>query len=113
MPSNPFRITITGVSSTVGYMVPYFPDTMVRPFNIGIGCTINSTGAVYTVEHSFDYTGSSTFISSNATWFPNSGITGKTTAQDGNYAYPVSAIRVQSSANSSNGTVTMTLIQAG
>lgn len=112
MPSNRFTITITGISSTEGYMTPYFPDTMIRPFNIGIGCT-NTSSQVYTVEHSFDYTGSSTFISSNATWFPNSGITAKTTNQDGNYAYPVSAIRVQSSAGSSTGTVTMTIIQAG
>lgn len=112
MPSNRFSITITGISSTSGYMTPYFPDTMIRPFNIGIGC-VNTSSQVYTVEHSFDYTGSSTFISSNATWFPNSGITAKTTYQDGNYAYPVSAIRVQSSAGSSTGTVTMTIIQAG
>lgn len=114
MPSNRYSITITGISSTSGYMVPYFPDYMVRPFNVGIGCVMNSTGQVYTVEHSFDYTGgSSTFISSNATWFPNSGITAKTTNQDGNYAFPVSAIRVQSSAGSSSGTVTLTIIQAG
>lgn len=94
-------------------MTPYIPDTAIRPFNIGIGCIVNSSAIVYTVEHSFDYTGSSTFISSNATWFPNSGITAKTTNTDGNYAYPVSAIRVQSSAGSSVGTVKMVIIQAG
>lgn len=113
MPSNPYSITITGISSTSGYMVPYFPDIAIRPFNVGIGCVVSSSGQVYTVEHSFDYTGSSTFISSNATWFPNSGITAKTTNQDGNYAFPVSAIRVQSSAGSSIGTVTLTILQAG
>lgn len=114
MPSGIFRATITGVSSTSGYMTPYFPDWMVRPFNIGVGCVVNSSAQVYTVEHTFDYTGgSSTFISSNATWFPNSGITAKTTNQDGNYAYPVTAIRVQSSAGSSVGTVSVTFIQAG
>ena len=113
MPSKRYSITITGVSSESGYMTPYFPDYMIRPFNIGVGCIVSSTNIVYTVEHSFDYTGSSTFISSNATWFPNSGITAKTTNQDGNYAYPVTAIRVQSSAGSSIGTVNMVLIQAG
>lgn len=114
MPSNVFRTTITGVSSTSGYMTPYIPDYGgPDPFNIAIGCVVNSTNQVYTVEHSFDYTGSSAFISSNATWFPNSGITAKTTNQDGNYAYPVTAIRVQSSAGSSIGTVALTIIQAG
>lgn len=113
MPSQRFSITITGVSTTSGYMVPYFPDYMVRPFNIGIGCVTASSSTVYTVQHSFDYTGSSTFISSNATWFPNSAITGLSCNKDGNYAYPVSAIRVISTAGASDNTITMTIMQAG
>lgn len=112
MPSNPYRITITGLSSTGGYGF-YAPDYAVRPFNIGIGTVVNSTTVTFSVEHTFDYTGSSTFISSNATWFPNSGITGKSTNTDGNYAYPVSAIRLNVTAGSSTGTVTATFIQAG
>ena len=115
MPSGIFQTTITGISSTTGFNSSqvYFPDWMVRPFSVGIGCVANSTSIVYTVEHSFDYSGSSTWISSNATWFPNSGITAKTTNQDGSYSFPVTAIRVQSSAGSSTGTVTMTVVQAG
>ncbi len=111
MPSGRFSITITGISSTAGYMSPYVPDTAVRPFNIGVG--VVSTGQVYTVEHTFDYTGSSAFISSNATWFPNNALTAKSCNLDSNYAYPVSAIRIQSSAGSSVAAVTLTLIQAG
>lgn len=113
MPSNPFRVTLTGLSTTGGYGQLYVPDISVRPFNIGIGCVVNSTTVTYSVEHTFDYTGLSTFISSNATWFSNSGITAKSTNQDGNYAYPVSAIRLNTTAGSSIGTVTMTCIQAG
>lgn len=112
MPSCPYSITVTGLSSTFGYPT-YFPDTMIRPFNIGIGCIVNSTSVTYNVEHSFDYTGSSTFTSTAATWFQNSGISAKSTNQDGNYAYPVSAIRLNVTAGSSTGTVQMVLIQAG
>lgn len=113
MPALPFRVTQTGVSTTAGFTSIFLPDYMIRPFNIGVGCVVNSTGVTYSVEHTFDYTGSSTFISSNATWFPNTGITAKSTNQDGNYAYPVSAIRLNVTAGSSTGTVSMTLIQAG
>ena len=113
MPSVPFRVTQTGVSTTTGFTSILFPDYFVRPFSIGIGCVVNSTAAVYSVQHSFDYTGSSTFISSNATWFTNTTISSVSTSQDGNYAFPVSAIRLNVTAGSSIGTVSMTAIQAG
>jgi hypothetical protein len=115
MPSMPWSLTVTGNSTTfgLGSSLCFFPDYMIRPFNIGIGTIVNSTAVVFSVEHSFDYTGSSVFISTAATWFPNTGITAKTTNTDGNYAYPVSAIRLNVSAASSTGTVTLKLIQAG
>lgn len=113
MPSKRFVVTQTGVSSDAGFGSIYVPDYMIRPVAISVGCVVNSTNVAYTVEHSFDYTGSSKFISSNATWFPNSGITAQTTNKDANYAYPVSAIRLNSTGGSTSGTVTMTLIQAG
>lgn len=107
--------TITGLSTTFGQgsSLAHYPNVMATPFNIGVGCVVNSTSITYTIEHSFDYIGSSTFISSNATWFPNSGISAKSTNQDGNYAYPVSAIRGNVTAGSSTGTLTITCIQAG
>lgn len=116
MPANPTRITITGFSTTGGYgfMVP---DYGVSPFNVGIGVTVSSTAPTYSVQHTYDYTGSSTFISSNATWFTNtsfSSIAGVNA--DGAYTYPVSAIRLNVSGGStatSTATVTMTVFQAG
>ncbi len=86
---------------------------MITPFNIGIGCVINSSSVSYNVEHSYDFTGSSVFISSNATWFQNSTISAASSNTTGNYAFPVSAIRLNVTAGSSQGTVTMTAIQAG
>lgn len=106
-----FQTTTTGLSTTAGW-TPYYPDVMRNPFNIGIGCVVNSSTVTYNVEHSFDDYTSSSYVSSAATWFTNSGITAKSTNQDGNYAYPVRAIRLNVTAGSSTGTVTMTLIQA-
>jgi hypothetical protein len=67
MPSNVSRQTLTGLSSTAGYL-QWFPDWMVRPFSATVAVTGSS--ATYNVEVSNDYTGgSSVFISSNAAWF--------------------------------------------
>jgi hypothetical protein len=113
MPSERYVTTTTGLSSTFGWPI-YVPDCMVRPFNIGIGCVVSSTGTqTYNVEHSFDYTGSSTFISSNATWFANSALNAQSSNANGNYASPVSVIRLNVTNGSSLGAVTMTIMQAG
>lgn len=105
---------ITGLSSTfgLGSSLALYPDTMQNPFNIGIACVVNSTAVTYSVEHTFDYTGSSVFLSSNATWFQNSTISAASSNLTGNYAFPVSAIRLNVTAGSSTGTVTITAIQA-
>jgi hypothetical protein len=107
-------LTVTGLSSTAGFPIA-FPDIMQTPFNVSLGCVVNSTSAItaYNVEHSFDYTGSSAFISSNATWFLNSTISAASSNLTGNYAFPVSAIRLNVTAGSSQGTLTVTLLQAG
>src|SRR4051812_30705071 len=105
--------TVTGLSSSATNPPIYVPNIMANPFAIGVGCVVNSTSITYSVEHTFDYTGSSFFISSNATWFQNSTIAAASSNLTGNYAFPVSAIRANVTAGSSIGTLTVTLIQAG
>lgn len=132
MPSNPARLTITGYSSTLNaaavsntYPI-WFPDTSVRPFNISVGVVASSTATTYSVQHSFDYQGhlSSDFngfeprssVAGGATWFDNTGISGVTGNSNGNYAFPVSAIRLNVSAGivgSSATVITAVLTQAG
>jgi hypothetical protein len=114
MPSLPWRFTVTGLSTDFGYPSSgvLVPDIAVRPFNIGLGTIVNSSAVTFSVEHTFDNT-LTTFISSNLTWFPNTGITAKSTNTDGNYAYPVMGIRLNVTAGSSTGTVTLVAIQAG
>jgi hypothetical protein len=102
------------ISISCGVTTPYVPDYMVRPFNIGLGVTMPSSGtSTYNVEHTFDYTGSSAFLSSNAIWFQHSTLSALSSNANGNYAFPVSAIRLNVTANSSSQLTTMTLMQAG
>lgn len=136
MPSVPYRTTLV-VSSSSSLPAPttaYVPDYMVRPFNIGIGVAVVSSGSsavfAYNVEHTFDNTGpiqlgapstgpggqntgAMTFISSGLTWFPNSGLSGLSSNANGNYAYPVTGIRLNITAGTSNCSATMNIIQAG
>ncbi len=113
MAANIYRVTLTGLSSTNGTPV-YFPDLAQTPFSVSVSAAVNSTNANFTVEYTLDYTGgSSTWISSNATWFPSSSITAATTNVFAFYNTPVTAIRLNSTGGSSAGTIAFTIVQAG
>lgn len=80
-------------------------NTNVSPFNVGFG--VQTTGTVtYKVQHTFDDPGVGF-----TTWFDHPTITGKNDDQDGNYAFPVSGMRVTVTAG--GGSVVMNVIQAG
>ena len=92
--------TNTGSSATVG------TDLYISPFNVGFGVKV--TGTVnYTIQHTFD----NIATTANPTWYPHPTVAGQTTNKDGNYAFPVSGIKVL--VNSGDGTATLTVIQAG
>ena len=91
----------TGAGSTT----PFVMNTNCTPFNVGFGVLV--TGTVdYTVQHTFDDP-----AVGFTTWFPHPTIAAQSTNKDGNYAFPVTGIRV--TVNSGGGTVTLKLIQAG
>ena len=80
-------------------------NTNISPFNVGFGVVV--TGTVdYTVQHTFDSP-----AVGFATWFSHPTIAAKGINQDGNYAFPVTGIRLL--VNSGGGTATMNLLQAG
>lgn len=85
---------------------PWIPmDYIQVPFNVGFGCVV--TGTVdYTVQHSFDDPFADT---PNFTAFDNAFVDGETTNEDGNYAFPVRAIRLK--INSGSGSVAFTVLQ--
>ena len=91
----------TGAGSTT----PFVMNTNTTPFNVGFGVIV--TGTVdYTVQHTFDDP-----AVGFTTWFPHPTIAAQAANKDGNYAFPVTAIRI--TVNSGGGTVTFKLIQAG
>lgn len=107
--ARPKRVTVGGVGSS--QVIPL--NTYGDPFNVSIGCDISAGGSLtYTVQHTFDNVQSPTFNPSTATWFSNATLVAQTTDKDGNYAFPVTAVRLTVTAWTS-GTVTMTVIQAG
>ena len=107
--ARPVRVTVGSVASS--NVIPL--NTYGDPFNVGIGCDVSAGGSLtYTVQHTFDDVQSPTFNPATATWFSNSTIVAQTADKDGNYAYPVTAVRLTVTAWTS-GSVTMTVIQAG
>ena len=97
----PQVLTQIGVGSTAWIPLDYKQS----PFNVGFGVTV--TGTVnYTIEHTFD----NMFDSSvTPTAFAHSTVVAQTTNQDGNYAFPIRAVRV--TVNSGTGSATLTLLQ--
>lgn len=83
-------------------------DTYRSPFNVGIGVKVTGT-ATYTIEHTFD----DVLLTNpaSATWYSHVALVGLSVNADGNYAFPVTAVRVNMTAGT--GTVTATIIQAG
>lgn len=82
-------------------------DRNSSPFNVALGCIATGT-VTFTVQHTFDDIFD---LAVNPTWIdqPASGINGKTANTDGNYAYPVAATRVNTTAGT--GSVAMTVRQ--
>lgn len=105
----PVRVTVGALASSV----PIPLDNYQGPFNVGIAVVLSSGATLtYTVEHTFDDVFSADFDASTATWFANSGLSAKSASLDGNYSFPITAMRLRVSAYTS-GTATMTVIQAG
>lgn len=105
----PVRVQVG--SATTSAVVPM--DQYISPFNVGISVDL-SAGAnlTYTVEHTFEDVFASGWDPATARWYPHSSLSAKTASSDGNYAYPVSAIRLNVTAYTS-GTANMNLLQAG
>lgn len=94
-------VSQTGVGSSSAIVV----NTNISPVNIGFGVVV--TGTVnYTVQHTFDdpATGFST-------WFSHPTVASQTANADGNYAFPVTGVKVL--VNSGTGSASLKLIQAG
>lgn len=94
-------VSKTGVGSSSALVM----NTNISPFNVGFGVVV--TGTVnYTVQHTFDDP-----AIGFSTWFSHPTVASLAANADGNYAFPVTGIKVL--VNSGSGTATLNLIQAG
>lgn len=99
----PVTLTVTGVGTS-----PIVPmDFRAQNFNVGFGCEITGT-ATYSVQHTFDDV--YTIPSGNVVWFNHAFVNAATTNQDGNYAFPIRAMRLNVTA--STGSVTINILSS-
>lgn len=80
-----------------------------RAKNFGVSFSVNIGGGTmtYTVQHTLSDLQNG---DSGAVWIDHSSIAGETTNTDGNYAFPITGIRVNVTAYTS-GTATLTVLQ--
>lgn len=109
--ARPIRVTV----SAVAVSAPIPLDTYADPFSVGLAVVLSSGASLtYTVQHTFDDVYASNFNPATATWFPNAGLADKVASSDGNYAFPITACRLNVTVRAvDGGTATMTVIQAG
>ena len=94
-------VSKTGVGSSSALVM----NTNCTPFNVGFGVVVSGT-VTYSVQHTFDDP-----AIGFTTWFSHPTIAGKSNNQDGNYAFPVTGVKLLVTAG--EGSATMNLIQAG
>lgn len=105
----PIRVTVSSQAASV----PIPLDVYQGPFNVGIGVAVSAGASLtYSVQHTFDDVNAEGFDPSTAVWYTNSGLGARTTTLDGNYAFPVTAVRLNVTTYAS-GNATMTVVQAG
>lgn len=99
------RITISKTGTGSSALAPM--DQYQSPFNVGIGVVVSGT-VNFTVQHTFDDVQNPLVT---PVWFNHPTLASLATNSDGNYAFPVSAIKVL--INSGTGSATATILQAG
>lgn len=94
-------VSKTGVGSSSALVM----NTNQTPFNVGFGVIVSGT-VNYTVQHTFDDP-----AVGFTTWFSHPTVASQAANADGNYAFPVTGIKLL--VNSGNGSATLKLVQAG
>ena len=117
-------VTSVTVSATTGadtfnigwsddVVTPMYPVNWRQgpPFSISVGVDISGT-INYDVQHRFDDVWNSTTVGQgDAGWFDHSSLANKAVDGDGNYAYPVTALRVLINSLTAGATFTWYVLQ--
>jgi hypothetical protein len=103
----PVVLSITGV----GTSNPYAVDTYISPSNMGLAVIVTGT-ITYKVQYTFDNVFAAGYspTAGSSNWFDHPTLVGSASGNS-NIAYPVTGIRLLTSAGT--GTATLTIIQAG
>jgi hypothetical protein len=111
--ANIARVTVSSV--TTSQVIPL--NVYADPFNVSFGVKIlpaGNSGNTYTVQHTFDNVQSPSFDPATATWYDNNTVVNKIINSDGNYSWPVTAIRLNvTSVGAGLSSLTLTAIQSG
>ncbi|CAB4129523.1 hypothetical protein UFOVP118_81 [uncultured Caudovirales phage] len=102
----PVSLSVTGVGNSAVCPTDYY----VSPFNIALNIVVTGT-ITYTVQYTFDDVYAANFNPATANWTNHPSLTAQTATKDSNIAYPVTGIRLTTSAGT--GTAALTIIQAG
>jgi len=98
-------LTVTGVGESQVCPV----DTYISPSNMGLAVIVS--GAItFKVQYTFDNVFASNYVPATGNWFDHPTLVGSSSGNS-NIAYPVTGIRLITTAGS--GTATLTIIQAG
>lgn len=82
-------------------------------FSVGFGIKLGGGTMTYTVQHTFDDPFAANFDPATAKWYNHATVAAIANVDsDGNYAFPVRAVRVNVTAHTS-GTLTYTFVQSG
>jgi archaellum component FlaF (FlaF/FlaG flagellin family) len=98
----PITVSKTGTGSSSTAVM----DHHMNPFNVGMAVKVSGT-VNYTVQHTFD----NIVAGETPTYFNHPVLQSLTANADGNYAFPVTGIRV--TVNSGSGSASLVIIQAG
>ncbi len=106
--------TVAATGATDWIPMNLFP----QPFNVGFGVTVVAPGvsAAVTTDYSVQHTFVDVLAGGSAgagEIFDHSEVSGQSGSKDGNYAFPVQAIRMNVSALATGGSVVFRIIQAG
>jgi len=87
---------------------PYPVNFKANNFGIGLGLTMTaSKGIAADIEHTFDDPKVAL-----STWHKHEALTSQSASADGNYAFPVTAIRINvTAATATGGTTTLQIVQ--
>lgn len=98
------------VQTGTGSSSPVPMNLGVNPFNVGMGVVVTGTVA-YTVQYTFDDVWDINYNAATGNWFDHPALLSQSGNMSGNFAFPVSAIRL--TINSGTGTAVLTIIQSG